>query len=54
MFSPTTRVRLHRAGLGAVLLALWLVWTTTLPDLALWVLFLAGLAVYVIPWEAQP
>lgn len=48
------RARLHRAGLGAALLALWLVWTTNAPDLALWALFVIGLVVYVIPWEAQP
>lgn len=49
MFTPKTRVRIHRAGLGAALLALWLTWTTNTPDVVLWALFLAGLVAYVLP-----
>lgn len=49
---PSTRV--HRGGLGAMLLALWLVWMTNIPPLALWALFLAGLLVYILPAEVGP
>lgn len=38
MFSQKNRIRIHRAGLG----------------MALWALFLGGLGAHVIPWEARP
>lgn len=48
--------RIHRAGIAAALLALWLFWTTETPTWLLWVLFLAGLLLFVLPsecWEVK-
>lgn len=52
--NANTANRIHRAGLALALLALWLVWMTTLPEPVLWGLFLAGLVVYVLPAEVTP
>lgn len=46
--------RIHRAGIAAALLALWLFWTAETPPDLLWLVFVVGLVIYVLPsacWE---
>lgn len=37
----------NRFGLALALIALWCVWTTNLPEVALWGVFLVGLVTWV-------